>query len=77
MNDLEAIVVAGGGTFLQDIANVDADVIRTTRESLTNSDSSTENSVVRVDGRTKCLIITQPRARGFKKADCTGRSPLS
>ncbi|KAM7532823.1 hypothetical protein Aperf_G00000129088 [Anoplocephala perfoliata] len=66
MNDLEAIVVAGGGTFVQDITNVDVDVIRATRESLTNSDSL----ALPVDGRTKCLIVTQPRAKGFKKADC-------
>ncbi|VUZ45182.1 unnamed protein product [Hymenolepis diminuta] len=70
MNDFEAIVVAGGGIFVKDICHVNADVIQATREAAISSGGVIEESVIRMDGKKKCLIITQPRAKGFNKTEC-------
>ncbi|VDO03048.1 unnamed protein product [Rodentolepis nana] len=70
INDFEAIVIAGGGTFVKDICLVNADVIRATREAVLGSNGAIEDSITQMNGIKKCLIITQPRVKGFNISEC-------
>nr|CDS26703.1 breast cancer type 1 susceptibility protein [Hymenolepis microstoma] len=70
IHDFEAIVIAGGGTFVKDICHVNADVIRATREAVLGSNGAIEDSITHMDGNKKCLVITQPRVKGFNKTEC-------
>lgn len=77
MQDFEAIVVAGGGTFAKSVALVDPEVIQATVEAVKKANGVIDNAVTKVDGEKKCIIITQPRVKGFNKNECIGQLRFS